>query len=212
MPLKVVFDLDGVLARRDTMAELIRRQLTSNPARAVIAILPAAAWTVLRKSPGFRVLMSRVLGRIALSGLSDEQYCDLAGRTGCALGADPAWLIADGIAALRGHLSAGDDVVVTTGSEERLSRAFLSAAGLPDVALIATHLRFGRLAHYANHNLGPRKVPNLQGRVVDLFYTDSALDLDVARVATRTILVNPNARLERQFRSEVADLSVARWS
>ncbi len=212
MPLRVVFDLDGVLARRDTQAELIRRQLTSHPVRAIVGILPVAGWTVLKNFTGSRVVMSRVLGRIALSGLSETAYGDLARRTGGALGADPAWVIAEGIAALRGHLDDGDDVVVTTGTEERLSRAFLDAAGVPGVELIATHIRFGRMAHYANHNLGPRKVPNLEGRIVDLFYTDSELDLDVARRASRTVLVNPDARLERLFTASVTDLSVVRWS
>lgn len=211
MPLRVVFDLDGVLARRDTMAELIRRQLTSHPVRAIVGIVPVAAWVVLKNFRRTRVVMSRVLGRIALSGLSDDSYSDLARRTGGALGADPGWVIAEGIAALRAHLDAGDYVTVTTGTEERLSRAFLDAAGVPGVNLIATDMRFGRFAHYSNHNLGPRKVPNLRGRVIDVFYTDSDLDLGVARLADRTVLVNPDARLRRLFAATVAELSIVRW-
>jgi len=211
--MRVVFDLDGVIASHDTMAALVQRQLLSNPVRAVFGAFPAVAWTVLRNFPNTRVWMSRALGSIALSGLTRDRYRGLALEVGLNLAADPAWVLLEGLAAIRGHLEAGDDVVVTTGTEEFLSRAFLDGLCLPGVALIATSAHFGRVfAYYDNHNLGPRKAHNLAGREIDLFYTDSDLDLDVARLSARTVLVNPSARLERRFRADIADLTVVRWA
>lgn len=212
-PRQVVFDLDGVIASHDTMAALIQRQLLSNPLRAIVGALPAIAWTFLRRFPGTRVRMSRALGSIALSGLTRERYVTLAAEVGRTLGTDPAWVIPSGLAAIRQHLDDGDVVVVTTGTEELLSRAFLDTLGLQRVMLVATTARFGRaFARYDNHNLGERKVANLDGRVIDLFYTDSDLDLAVAKLSARTVLVNPDARLERVFRAEIADLTVVNWA
>jgi len=212
-PQSVVFDLDGVIASGDTMAALIRRRLLSNPIRALVGAVPAVAWTVLRRFPRIRVRISRALGSIALSGLTSERYATLARQVGGELGADPAWVLTAGLEAIRRHLDAGDSVVVTTGTEALLSRAFLDALGLDGVGLIGTSVRFGRLrACYSNHNLGDRKAANLAGREVDLFYTDSDLDLSVAGLSGRTVLVNPDIRTERHFRDQVADVTVVSWA
>jgi phosphatidylglycerophosphatase C len=210
--LRVVFDLDGVIARSDTMAVLIQGRLTSHPGRAIGGALPAAAWFVLRGLPGARIRMSRALGRVALSGLSVESYRALAVEVGTRLGRDPGWTIAGGLAAIRQHLNDGDDVVVTTGTEATLARAFLDTIGLAKVELVATILRFdGRSAHYENHNMGRNKVTNLDGRRIDLFYTDSDLDLPLAKLSERTILVNPDAHLGRVFAGQVKNLTTVRW-
>ena len=208
----VVFDLDGVIARSDTMAALIQKQLLSHPGRGIRGAMPAAGWYLLRGLPKMRVRMSRALGRAALSGLDAEQYRRLASEVGAALGRDPKWTISRGRAAIAAHLSDGDDVVVTTGTEESLARSFLDTIGLGGVRLIATTIAFdGRTVRYLNHNLGPKKVENLGATRMDVFYTDSDLDLPLARLSARTILVNPSARLVRQFGGNVAGLEVVRW-
>jgi phosphatidylglycerophosphatase C len=207
----VVFDLDGVIARSDTMAVLIQRQLLSHPLRALRGAIPAAGWYLLRGLPRARVRMSRALGRAALSGLDLEQYRTLAVEVGSELGRDPKWTIAQGAAAIREHLAAGDDVVVTTGTEELLAHAFLGTIGLGATRLIATTLRFGGGVHYENHNLGPQKVVNLGADRMALFYTDSDLDLPLARLSDRTILVNPSTRLVRLFRGRVTALEIVNW-
>jgi phosphatidylglycerophosphatase C len=223
---QVVFDLDGVIASHDTMAVLVRRQLLSSPRRAITGLFPALGWSLLRGVPVLRVRFSRMLGRVALARLSPEQYRRMAQGIGVELGADPAWTIPQGLAAVRRHLAAGDDVVVTTGTEFLLARAFLDALGLDGVDLVATTARFdgdgngngnvngdarpGR-AGYDNHNLGAKKVTNLAGREIDLFYTDSDLDLPLAALAAHTILVNPDSRLVRLFSSRVASLEIVRW-
>ena len=213
IPQQVVFDLDGVIARHDTMSELIRRRLRSRPGRILQAIVPAIAWLVLGGIPAMQIRMSRAIGTIALSGIDGDDYTALATALGAELGKSPMWVLEPGVAAAQQHLSAGDDVIVTTGTEEILSRAFLDAAGLADAKLIATRLRFdGAKVRYVHHNLGRHKVGGLVGRRIDLFYTDSSLDLPVARLADRTVLINPAPRLELHFRARIQNLTVERWN
>jgi phosphatidylglycerophosphatase C len=208
----VVFDLDGVIARYDTMAVLVTRRLRSSVRRSVLGVFPGVAWYALRGLAGARVRLSRTLGGVALHGLRVDDYAALATETGTALAQDPDWTIPAAMAAIHAHLDAGDSVMVTTGTEQILARAFLDAIGLPGVELIATTIRFeGDRPHYANHNLGAQKVHNLAGRAIDLFYTDSDLDLPVAELAQRTVLVNPDAATERRFRARVSGLTVERW-
>lgn len=208
----VVFDLDGVIARSDTMAVLLQKQLLSHPLRAIAGAIPAAGWYLLRGLPGMRARMSRALGRAALSGLDAKQYRKLATDVGVELGRDPKWTIAQGAAAIRSHLAAGDDVVVTTGTEEIVARAFLDTIGLGEVRMIATTLRFGgAIVHYENHNLGAQKVANLGATRMDLFYTDSNMDLPLARLSEGTVLVNPSTRLARLFERRIASLEIVRW-
>ena len=208
----MVFDLDGVIARTDTMAFLLQRQLLSHPTRAIVGALPAVAWFVLHRHPRVRVRLSRALGRAALSGLTADEYRELAIAVGSELGQNPARQIPTGVASVRRHLRAGDEVVVTTGTEHLLARAFLDAVGLSEVRLIASSLRFDRrVVHYETHNLGRNKVHGFTDRDIDLFYTDSDLDLPVAQLSRHTVLVNPNPRLSRLFRAQVADLEIVRW-
>ena len=86
--LLVVFDLDGVIARTDTMAFLLQRQLLSHPLRAIAGAPPAVAWFVLHRFPRIRVRLSRALGRAALSGLSETEYRALATKVGARRGTD----------------------------------------------------------------------------------------------------------------------------
>jgi phosphatidylglycerophosphatase C len=208
----VVFDLDGVIARTDTMAFLIQRQLSSHPLRAMAGAFPAVAWFALHRYPRLRVRLSRALGRAALSGLSADEYRELAVEVGSVLGRDPARNIPNGVAAVKRHLLAGDEVVVTTGTEATLSRTFLDALGLSDVGLIATTIRFDSwIVRYENHNLGRDKVRGFVDRKIDVFYTDSDLDLPVARLSRHSVLVNPSPRLTSLFRSQIASLEIVRW-
>jgi phosphatidylglycerophosphatase C len=210
--LLVVFDLDGVLARGDTMASLIQQRLLSHPLRAALGALPAAAWFVLHRFPAARIRLSRALGRIALSGMTAAQYRQLAVSVGARLGDDPGRRIADGVIAITRHLRDGDEVVVTTGTEHTVARAFLDQIGLRDVTLIATTIGFDRPGvRYENHNLGQQKAHNLGQRSIDLFYTDSDLDLPVALLSKRTILVNPDSRQTRLFTRHLANLTIVRW-
>jgi phosphoserine phosphatase len=212
IPQLVVFDLDGVLARHDTMSELIRRRLRSSAWRTVRGALPAIAWFALGSIPRARIRMSRAVGTVALSGLDGVSYEALAKSLGAELGSDPAWVLGNGVEAARRHLGAGDDVVVTTGTEETLSRAFLDAAGLADAKLNGTRLCFdGGRARYLHHNLGRNKVDGLADRRIDLFYTDSSLDLPVASLSDHTVLINPDLGLERAFRSRIQNLTVEQW-
>jgi phosphatidylglycerophosphatase C len=147
-----------------------------------------------------------------LSGLSEAEYRGLAVEVGTLLARDPGKQIPDGVAAAKRHLAAGDEVVITTGTEAILSRTFLDCVGLEGVELLATALNFDHpVVRYETHNLGPAKARGFVGREIDLFYTDSELDLAVARLSRHTILVNPGRRLAGLFESTVAGLEIVRW-
>ncbi len=194
------------------MAFLLQRQLLSHPLRAVAGALPAAAWFVLRSFPRARVRLSRALGRAALSGMTAAEYGELAVAVGTLLASDPSRSIPAGVAKVRHYLESGAEVVVTTGTEAVLSRTFLDGLGLQDVELIATTLRFDRaIVRYESHNLGHNKVHGFEGRQIDTFYTDSNLDLPVAKLSARTVLVNPGARLARLFEAKVPNLTIVSW-
>jgi phosphatidylglycerophosphatase C len=208
----VVFDLDGVIARTDTMAFMLQRQLVSHPLRAVAGAVPAALWFLLHRYPSARPRLSRALGRAALSGLSASKYAQLAREVGALIGADPARRIPDGLSAIRRHLAAGDEVVITTGTEFTLARAFLDSLDLTGVELVATDIRFDHfIVRYENHNLGSGKVSGFSSREIDLFYTDSDLDLALAKLSRHTVLVNPSERLAGVFRAHISDLEIVRW-
>jgi len=212
----VVFDLDGVIARSDTMAALIQKRLLGHPLKAIAGVTPAAAWFLLRAIPSARIRMSQALGRVALAGFDGAGYAKLAREVGGALGRDPRWILADGRAAVLNHQALGDRVLITTGTEAILARAFLDAIGLDEIELIGTTVHFeNRRPLYEFHNLGANKVSSLRERVggarINLFYTDSNLDLPLARLSARTILVNPDARLERIFRWGAGRVEVVRW-
>jgi len=209
---RVIFDLDGVIARHDTMAVIIQRRLTSHPGRAIRGAIPAATWLALRGIPRLRIRMSRALGGSALSGLTAGEYAALAAEIGTELGLSPGWSFAAGVDAVSRHIADGDEVIVTTGTEQLLARAFLDAVGLPGVTLVATTLEFdGRSVRYSNHNMGQQKVTNLGGRGGDVFYTDSDIDLPLALLSARTFLVNPSARLVRVFQHQIANLTIETW-
>lgn len=194
------------------MAVIIQRRMTSHPGRAIRGVVPAIGWLALRGVPRFRIRMSRAMGHSALSGLTADGYAALATSIGTELGRDPAWSFPEGVAAVSRHLAAGDEVIVTTGTEELLSRAFLDAVGLQGVTLVATTMQFdGRSARYANHNMGQQKVTNLDERGGDVFYTDSDLDLPLALLSRATFLINPSPRLAKVFEQQVPNLTIENW-
>lgn len=207
-----VFDLDGVIARNDTMEVLVRRMLVRNPLRALLSIPFVALWFFIPSKVAWRGRLSGVLGGIAFSGLSERRYRSIARRVGRELGAQRAWALTSGSELLRAEVASGRNVLVSTGTEYEIARSFLDEIGFPGVELSATTMRFGRwFVRYQNHNLGAMKVRNLGGRNPTLFYTDSTADLPLARVSAATVLVNPDAAVEADFRREIANLSVVRW-
>ncbi|MDQ0212519.1 HAD family hydrolase [Arthrobacter bambusae] len=210
-----LFDLDGVLTRGDTMASLVSRRLARHPVRlfsaAPLFLLSLAAHPQSR----LRATTNRRLVALALNGLTDGEYTELAIRTGRQLAARRGFAVGQTITLCR-HAASRHRTIIVTASERRLARAFLDSVGLPDIELLASEIAFhDRAVTWATHNVGPAKLRGLKSVGVPFscatFYTDSASDLSLAAAARTTFLVNPDARSRRKMIAVIPNLQVIRW-
>ncbi|RZS77535.1 phosphatidylglycerophosphatase C [Motilibacter rhizosphaerae] len=213
-PTLTLFDLDGVLSRRDTMAALVRRRLRQRP-QSLATVVPLALLSRLLPAAGeLRPAVHRAIVRIALRGLRRDEYDRLAHAVSQHL-AEPGNAPESALQELRVAAQAGA-VMVVTASEALLARSYLDALGLERVPVLASHLQEhdGQL-RLAPHNVGHRKVRALLALGVTPsaahLYTDSPSDLPLASQSARTTLVNASARLERVFSRRVATLDTIRW-
>lgn len=213
---RVVFDFDGVLSHRDTMGWFVRRRLLDHPARMPLALPVVVTRKLLLRFAFHRSWTSRLLVRMAMAGLTVDGYVLAASAAGREMARRDGFAVADGFAALRGHLARGDTVVVATGSEYHVVRAFLDELGVTGVTLLTSTVdptrRHVALHHYC---VGRQKLADVRqsvGDVADIdFYTDSTDDLPLARVATRTHLINPDRRTMAAYRQWVPAHQILRW-
>ena len=210
-----MFDLDGVLTRRDTMAELVADRLRKAPFRFAAAVPLALLGRLLPAQGRLAPAVNRLLVRLALRGLDREAYEVLARRTAIDLAGLPGNVPAQAIAQVRSAATGGRTVVVT-GSERLVARSYLDAVGLPGVELIASSLRFdGSRVRLGYHVVGAAKVRELRRIGVDvaraMLYTDSSSDLPLARVVGSIVLVNPGRRAARVMVRELPTVRVVTW-
>jgi phosphatidylglycerophosphatase C len=201
-----LFDLDGVLVRGDSFAMFMHRAGAVRWRRATgFAGLLVAAPLALFRAQRSRAI--RVVVRAALVGMSTEELHRRTAAFGKALAEDPRRVLRDGVAAVRGHLAAGERVIVVTASEEKLARAFLDALGLDQVELVASQAR------PTVHNRGAAKVRQLAARGVgsrwQVAYSDSLTDLPMLLGARRAVLVNASPRTLARARAALGDRVVA---
>lgn len=214
-PALLVFDLDGVLARWDTMATLVIDRLKSRPWLVPVVLPPAVGADVVPPRSRWRPRLHRSAVRAALAGLSTEQYGLLARRIGTQMATDPRCVVDPSVARARTAHEQGR-LVVATASEERLARAYLEGVGLIDVPLFASRIDVSLGGpSLVSHNVGESKHASLRRSGVALeqahFFTDSASDLPVAESAARVTLVNPSGRSERIMRRALRECHVVRW-
>ena len=193
----VVFDLDGVLTRRDTLTALILRAALRSPWRLVR--LPGALIAVVRHGqdvPRRATAVARLVAVLfAGRGAAEvDAWCEQVGTRAVA---SRRWARPELLAEYRRLQQDGNRVVVATATEERVARAVLRAAGLESEAVHGSRITTSdEGAELVVYNYGPRKLRSLQEGPYDLtratFYTDSRSDLPVASVARRTVLVAPS--------------------
>lgn len=199
----VVFDLDGVLTTRDTFATLVRRRLSRSPWRLVLALPALPVMAVTGSHPRLRGAVARYLVRVALLGERPEAARERTRELAREFARNPAWLCGPGVRAARGHLDAGDRVVVVTATERELARTLLDEVGLGAADVLASELSpaLGG-SRMAPHNYGPRKLETMEARGLPrpwaVMYTDSWADEAVAGAVDRVVLVNPSAKLVRR--------------
>jgi phosphatidylglycerophosphatase C len=193
----VVFDLDKVLLRGDATALFLRGRLRQAPRRAVPLLLAAPVLVPAALLPWLRPLAARVLIRLAV-GADDDAVADGYRE---ALAVRPSAAVADAIACVREHEASGDRVVVATGCEETLARAFLAAVGLGRLDVVGST---GSVwPPRSRRAMGETKVTMLVERGFPppwtAVYSDSASDLPLFAGTARPVLVNARAGATAQL-------------
>lgn len=208
-----LFDLDGVLTRRDTFAGFVLARLRRRPLRLALA-LPLVPFMALppTRRPAVTLAVQLSLARLTVAGFRAEAVAFADG-----LAATPRAIQRGCVEEARRQLDAGARVVFVTACEQTIARELLDRVGLPDVELVASRLeRRGRHWHVALHNLGAEKPRQLAERGIvapwDAAYSDHAVDLPLLSGARVAVLVNPGEAFERLAARELdGAVRTARW-
>lgn len=208
-----LFDLDGVLTRRDSFAGFVLRRLRRRPLRLAPA-LPLVPFMLL---PATRRAAIVLVVRLSLLRLSVAGFRAEVAAFVDALAAKPRAIQPGCVQEARRHLDAGARVVFVTACEQTIARALLDRVGLPEVELVASRLaRRGRSWRVALHNLGEEKPRQLALRGIvapwEAAYSDHAVDLPLLGGARVAVLVNPRPALLELARRELpGEVRAARW-
>lgn len=191
----VLFDFDGVLFRGDSFTALMRKHLRRQWWRVALLLpllLVLAPFLAVRR---LRRRILRVVVHLALIGVSETHYRQMAQEFGRGLAVDTERFIEDGLAAIKRHAQSGARVVVVSGCEETLARAILDELGLRDIELVASRLVGGRFGMRVGvHTFGAEKVRQLAAHGIhppwDVAYSDSSTDAAMLVAARSSVLVN----------------------
>ena len=217
-PRVVLFDFDGVLMRGDAFSRFVQSRFRRSGWRMLLAVI---ALPLLLPFYAIRALRMRIIGvfvRISLLGTSQPRFELLVREFAGELVGKPRIFIRDGISAMRRHVVEGDRVIIVTGCEVNLVRAIFDAIGLPDLEIIASQLRAGRLGMRKQmHNFGAAKPVQIVAYGIsepwDLAYSDSANDIPMLKRAAEAVLVNADARTSlRVSRALGHEVRQVKWS
>ncbi|QVQ53297.1 haloacid dehalogenase-like hydrolase [Spiractinospora alimapuensis] len=202
----VVYDLDGVVTRKDTFTALVVLRLRTSPARFLRA-LPGIVAMVLGRGPETRKRAVHRITEVALSGLSEDDYSALARTVGARLGGDASWIRREIVERMRRQHAANTRIVVATATEQRLAESLLLQAQAPYDTISASQLAATPTGlRVADHRIGARKVEALRENAVPVaeaeFVTDSVTDLPTAKRAARVTLVGATRRTLERYLSE----------
>jgi phosphatidylglycerophosphatase C len=191
----VLFDFDGVLYRGDSFTALLRTHLRRQWWRVILALpllLLVAPFAAVRRT---RRRALRFVVHLALLGVSETHYREMADAFGRGLANDAEKFIAGGLQAIKRHAESGARVVIVSGCEETLVRAILDELGLRHIEVIASRLVGGRFGMRVGvHTFGPEKVRQLAAHGIhppwDVAYSDSSTDAAMLVAARSSVLVN----------------------
>jgi len=191
----VLFDFDGVIVAGDSFAAWLRREGLKPPLRRLAGWLVAPVGLPLMAFPVTLSLGARLFLHAAVLGADAAALQASLDAWGRGLARRPAKVIGNGLAALRGHLAAGDRVVVVSGTESTLLRAVLDELGVQGASIVASELHLdGRRARVLRHCFGTGKLAALAAAGIappwDLAYSDSPNDLPLLRNAREAVCVN----------------------
>ncbi|MBM7126712.1 HAD family hydrolase [Dyella flava] len=193
----VLFDFDGVLFQGDSFAMFMRHHYKQSFWRKVLAVLTMPWW--LPCALFSRWWAARTLVNVALFGMGQKRYRQLAEAFADQIVRRPRQFYRDGLQALRKHVAEGDQVIVVTGCEQVLAERLLAQLGLPEVGVIGSQIRPGWSGMRIKvHNVGRRKVQSLAAKGIKSWrvaYGDSFLDMQMLKQAREAVLVNGTPKL-----------------
>lgn len=198
-PELVVYDLDGVITRKDTFTALVAFRLCRSPSRLVRSVFTAL--TVLGEG---KAASSRKIAETALDGMTAGEYTALAEQLGQKFAGDSKWMRAEVVQRIRRQHAQGVRIVIATASEQRLAEALLEAAGVPYDLLSASLLSSRPTGlTVCDHRVGERKLVALLELDVSVdraqFVTDSLTDFPTAEAASSVVLIGASARTRRRY-------------
>ncbi|MGO0605905.1 haloacid dehalogenase-like hydrolase [Brevibacterium linens] len=199
-PELVVYDLDGVITRKDTFTALIAYRLFRSP-----LCLVRSVWTALTMPGESKASLSRRIAETALDGITDGEYTALAEQLGQKFASDPKWIRAEAVHRIRRQHAQGARIVIATASERRLAEALLEGARVPYDLLSASLLssRANGLT-VRDHRVGERKLAALLELGVSIdkaqFITDSLTDFPTAEASSSVVLIGASARTRERYR------------
>jgi phosphatidylglycerophosphatase C len=192
----VVVDLDRVLLDGDAALLFLAGRLRQAPLRTVPLLGAAPALAVGSALPWTRPLAARLLTRLAVGGRPASEVDVVADAYRAALTRRPEAVVAEAVACVRAHRTAGHEVVVATGCEETLARGYLAAVGLEDVDVVGS--TGSLLPPRVRRAMGATKVEVLTERGHPppwvAVYSDSPSDLPLFAGTPRPVLVNAGER------------------
>ncbi|MCF8587200.1 HAD family hydrolase [Gordonia liuliyuniae] len=198
-----VYDLDGVLTRRDTMMWFIGRRLARAPWRLFTAI----PWLILMMTAvgnERRASAARRVIETALRGVIDPAYTAAATTFGRQVAASARWMRTGTVDRIRQQAAGGVTIVIATATERRLAESLLRTAQVPYDELSAsifTESSAGMAVR--DHRIGARKVDALVENGVPIsgaeFVTDSVVDLPTARQAHTVTLIGASRRTRDSY-------------
>jgi phosphatidylglycerophosphatase C len=197
-PRTVVFDFDGTLVSRDSLLDFCFRYSIRRPWRIALAlaVLPLAVLALTRSQGA----AGSVLLWAMTVGTSSRRFVFSLRRY--AREALPTRVFESLLVELRGHVVAGDRVLIATGSLPTIVRGLLRARGLPPLSVVGSrlHKRFGGFV-VSIHCVRSTKVVELRRRFGlerwQHVYTNSFSDAPLIARASEVTLVCPNQRTLR---------------
>jgi phosphatidylglycerophosphatase C len=218
MTMLAVFDMDGTLLNGDSTALWLWARVKRSPLRLLATLLVAPVAGPMVALPFTRRAGASILLWIATAGLSEQQLlasCDAFAQAFVEKRCKLAWK-AQALAALDGHVGAGDRVVVVTAAPTCLANALLRTLDRR-VDVLGTSLKPGFGGWIANiHCRNQRKCQALaeagHGARWAYAYTDSLDDLPILRAADKPVIVKGGKAAERRlFRAGLLNGRAAAW-
>ncbi len=212
-----LFDLDGTITRGDTYRGFVLGLLARRPARwprAVLLALPIAGYLLRLVDRG--TLKGSIL-RLLFGGMSRADIAGFAARYAASVLSTNVF--AEALAALRGHLAAGDHVVVLSASPDLYVPEIGHLLGAHET--ICTQIRWngerldGRLdGHNRRGEEKARVLAMLRTKHPGLpviAYGNSTPDLDHMRLCEQAVYVNAPPRLAAQLAAEFPAIRCVQW-